>query len=77
MLTDNRDLLDRIAETLLERETLEGPQLQRIMKGEPLPALGGDSGDPVAPERSSGRRDEDVPDGSSGGNMPDPEPMPG
>jgi len=77
MLIDNRDLLDKITEALLERETLEGPQLKLIMDGEPLPALQADAGDSVTARPSSGQRDDDVPDGNAGGNIPDPEPMPG
>jgi len=77
MLIENRDLLDKITEALLERETLEGPQLKLIMDGEPLPALEPDAGDSVTARPSSGQRDDDVPDGNAGGNIPDPEPMPG
>ncbi len=74
MLIENRHLLDTIANTLLERETLEGPQLDMIMKGEPLPAPDTSSGEGDEVTRTShGERDEDVP----GGSMPDPEPMPG
>ncbi len=79
MLTDRRDLLDAVAEALLERETLEGSQLQILLRGEPLPALGveggGGSGSSARPTR--GERDEDVPDGGAGSTLPDPEPMPG
>jgi len=77
MLIENRDLLDKITEALLERETLEGPQLKLIMDGEPLPALEPDVGDSVTARPGSGQRDDDVPDGNAGGNIPDPEPMPG
>ena len=74
MLTENRHLLDTIANTLLERETLEGPQLNMILKGEPLPAPDTSSGEGDEVARAPhGERDEDVP----GGSMPDPEPMPG
>ena len=75
MLTENRHLLDAVANSLLERETLEGPQLQLILKGEPLPELGTSSGagDDSVARPTRGEQDEDVPDGS----MPDPEPMPG
>ncbi|HPG28407.1 MAG TPA: hypothetical protein PLW10_22435, partial [Myxococcota bacterium] len=78
LLLDHRDALDRIAEALLERETLEGPQLEVLMPGEALPALR-----PSGPARPSGiqakpSRSGDVEDGDrAGGQIPDPEPMPG
>ena len=74
LLADNRDLLDKVAESLLERETLEGPQLALILKGEPLPPLRADAEEEVdsSARPSRGRRDDDVADGGIG----DPEPMP-
>ncbi|MGB0619876.1 MAG: ATP-dependent zinc metalloprotease FtsH [Myxococcota bacterium] len=75
LLIDNRHLLDGVAEALLERETLEGPQLQALLKGEPLPDLSAEASNGKA--RPAPTRDDDVPDGSAGGNIPDPEPMPG
>jgi cell division protease FtsH len=80
LLTDNRGLLNSIAEALLERETLEGPQLDLILRGEPLPELkpdaSGDSNSSARPKRDDS--DEGLAGGSTGGgNIPDPEPMPG
>jgi cell division protease FtsH len=86
LLTDNRELLDTVTEALLERETLEGPQLQLLLRGEPLPELktsaSEDSSASAQPTR--GERDEDLAGhktggttgGKAGGNIPDPEPMP-
>ena len=78
LLADHRALLDTVAEALLERETLEGPQLDLLLRGEPLPELKvvphGDSGSSTRPPR--GIRDEDLADGKAGGSIPDPEPMP-
>jgi len=37
ILTENRDLLDRIAEALLERETLDRDEMDLLARGEPLP----------------------------------------
>ena len=37
ILSDSRDLLDRLAEVLLDRETLDGEELDLLVKGEPLP----------------------------------------
>jgi len=36
VITEARDKLERIAHALLERESLEGSQLERVMAGEPL-----------------------------------------
>ncbi len=81
LLLDNRDLLDRVTEALLERETLEGAQLAILLNGETLPDLPPVSAETETspPNGSRGERDED-PDragGETGGNIPDPEPMPG
>lgn len=79
LLEDNRDKLNAIAEALLERETLEGPQLAILLRGEELPAMeASGAGESTLHAPSSGSRggrdgDEDL----AGGNMPDPEPMPG
>ena len=76
MLLDRRDLLDAVAEALLERETLEGPQLQMLLRGEPLPALGATEDADPSTQPSHGEQDEDVPEGGAGTKLPDPEPMP-
>ena len=75
LLTENRDLLDRVAEALLERETLEGPQLQILLRGEELPTLV-PARDPAAARPKVEGRDEGLADGKTGGGIPDPEPMP-
>jgi cell division protease FtsH len=77
-LVDRRELLDRIAEALLERETLTGEDLARLQAGETLPAL------PVPPVAASGehaparaakapRPKKEFP----GDKVPDPEPVAG
>jgi cell division protease FtsH len=81
LLLDNRDLLDRVTAALLERETLEGAQLAILLRGETLPDLPpiSEDAEESAPRGSRGEPDED-PDranGEAGGNIPDPEPMPG
>jgi len=38
VVTDNRDKLDRLAEALLERETLDSEEIEAAMEGRPLPA---------------------------------------
>jgi cell division protease FtsH len=77
MLADNRQLLDRIAEALLERETLETVDLKRLLEGQSLPPLppppavhaGASEARPV---RVAGEAPARPP-----GKLPDPEPMPG
>jgi cell division protease FtsH len=81
LLLDNRDLLDRVTEALLERETLEGAQLAILLKGETLPDLPPISADaeesPSTGNRGERDEDPDRANGETGGNIPDPEPMPG
>jgi len=76
MLEDNRALLDRISESLLERETLDRAELKLLVEGKPLPPMavppvGGEaaptaSGKPAEPEKAF-----------PGEKLPDPEPVPG
>ncbi len=79
LLEDNRKTLNAIAEALLERETLDGPMLAILLRGEELPAMeASDAGSSTLHAPSSGSQggrdgDEDL----AGGNIPDPEPMPG
>ncbi len=75
LLAENRPALDRIADSLLERETLEGAELKVLIEGRTLPPLPV----PVAvrkeapPERAkAGSRKPIPPD-----KLPDPEPVPG
>jgi len=74
LLTDNREVLDRISESLLERETLEGSELELLLKGQALPPL---PVPPVAktdpPETAEAEQDERFPPGKK---IPDPEPVP-
>jgi cell division protease FtsH len=77
LLSENRPLLDRIAEALLERETLETADLKRLLEGQVLPPLppppalhaGASEARPVRVAGESPAR--------SGGKLPDPEPIPG
>jgi cell division protease FtsH len=41
LIEDHRDLLESIAQALLERETLDRDEIDRLAEGEPLPALEG------------------------------------
>jgi cell division protease FtsH len=74
-LEDNRAVLDRIAESLLERETLDTADLRMLLAGETLPPLALPTG-PAAP--SEPRREpkaEALP--KFPGKKLDPEPAPG
>jgi cell division protease FtsH len=74
LLVQHRGSLDRITEALLERETLEGSELQLLMDGKPLPPLPG----PVAPQKSPPERAEKQPEEPfPGDKLPEPEPVPG
>jgi cell division protease FtsH len=77
LLSNNRPLLDRIAEALLERETLETADLKRLLDGQVLPPLppppavhaGASEARPVRVTGETPSR--------AGGKLPDPEPIPG
>jgi cell division protease FtsH len=75
LLTQNRELLDRITDALLERETLDGAELQLLQEGKALPPLPS----PIEPEPSPPpERAEKKPKGSfPGDKLPEPEPVPG
>ncbi len=78
LLADNREILDRISEALLERETLDGTELKLLLEGEPLPPLPS----PIAAEEppaedSEPERAETEPAEFPGKKLPDPEPVPG
>ncbi len=75
LLEEHRDLLDRVAEALLERETLDTADLQALMDGEPLPPL--PSPDTDEPEVTDSESPSDPkPIDFGGKKLPDPEPMP-
>ena len=74
LLSSSRVQLDRIAGSLLERETLTGDDITTLMHGDPLPPLRLD--DPPSPSTPAGRRSS-VPATSrppSGGAEPSPQP---
>jgi cell division protease FtsH len=78
LLIESRDALDRIAEALLERETLDTADLRMLVAGQALPPLPS----PAAPkpgEAASEPRREARPERAPfpGKKLPDPEPMPG
>ena len=74
ILTTNRDKLEAIAESLLERETLETSDLALLLNGDPLPPMAvpsakdsEDTGDSGKSEPAEKVEEED---------LPDPEPFP-
>ena len=74
IVTTNRDKLEAIAESLLERETLETSDLALLMSGQPLPDLTAPSAGEAPGSGSSGgsRPSEEVEED----DLPDPEPFP-
>ncbi|HKC50338.1 MAG TPA: cell division protein FtsH, partial [Myxococcota bacterium] len=77
ILIERRDVLDKVAHSLLERETLEESDLRLLLDGRELPALPEPArGAPGVPARAATepegprRRFGDKP-------VPDPEPVPG
>jgi cell division protease FtsH len=75
LLAANRATLDRIADALLERETLEQADLQKILAGEALPPLPVPSGAPAGAKPAKPARTRE-PAGVRG-DLPDPEPIAG
>ncbi|HKK28073.1 MAG TPA: ATP-dependent zinc metalloprotease FtsH [Gemmatimonadota bacterium] len=61
VLEDNRDLLERIAQALLERETLDADEIEALDEGRPLPpqeSAAPASAEPRCEEREGRRRQE-------------------
>jgi len=75
-IIDNRDALNRIAESLLERETLDGADLKLLLAGQELPPLAQPTAKPVAKPKAEPERGEVKPP-LQDGTIPDPEPIPG
>jgi len=74
LLAEHRDVLDRIAMALLERETLDAPELDHLLKGEALPPLPPPVEPTEGPPRVASKPGR--PDAVPGGDLPDPEPVP-
>jgi len=75
-LEQHRDKLDRIAEALLERETLQNEDMKALIAGEPLPPV------PVSPVKAPGSKgdrktESPRPAKEFPGDVPDPEPVAG
>lgn len=72
-LAENRERLDRVAETLIEIETLDMEDFEKVWNGEELPKLDGPGGPPPAtPKPSKSAPEAPAPTG----NKPNPAPLP-
>ncbi|GAB6036022.1 ATP-dependent zinc metalloprotease FtsH [Fundidesulfovibrio butyratiphilus] len=73
LLGDNLEILHGIAKALLERETISGADIDRIMRGEPLPEPEGNGGG-AAPQESPapGQTDGQAPVDSASATSADP-----
>jgi cell division protease FtsH len=77
LLVANRSTLDSIAESLLERETLDTADLRLLIAGQVLPPLAlPKAGEPASQEARREPKSEAV-SKFSGKKLPDPEPIPG
>jgi cell division protease FtsH len=83
ILTEKRDELDKLAEALLEYETLSGSEVDAVIKGEPIYRPDADDDDTGASPEGGGRRSsvpsagsrhKDAKDGGGGGFGPKPQP---
>jgi cell division protease FtsH len=78
LLAENRVVLDRVTEALLERETLDARDLKALVAGQPLPPLAVAPAPraeeaPPRPHREPAEPRKEFP----GKKVPDPEPIPG
>ena len=73
ILHENRERLDRVAETLIEIESLDLEEFEKVWNGEELPKLDNASGTPpAAPKPSKPAPEAPTP----AGNKPNPAPQP-
>jgi cell division protease FtsH len=75
LLSENRDLLDRITDALLERETLDGAELELLIEGKDLPPLPSPVVSEQSPPPEQAEKEPEEP--FSGEKLPEPEPVPG
>ncbi len=75
LLQENMDKLHLLANTLLERETVDGDEMNRVLLGEILePRQRYDLDQPTPPSPATASRSDDEPDGQLA--FPDPSPTP-
>ncbi len=77
ILEANRSLLDDLAASLLERETLDGEEIQLLLDGKPLPPLSGEFEAGQAQPPLPGAEPRALPKPKPGLGTPDPLPSPG
>ncbi len=68
ILEDNLDTLHRLAAALLEREILDGTEIDAVIRGEELPPMGRGNGKPPVPASPQPK--------DGGSKLPSPEPRP-
>ncbi|MCA8933978.1 MAG: ATP-dependent zinc metalloprotease FtsH [Rhodospirillaceae bacterium] len=73
-LTSHRDELEKIAQALLEYETLDYEDIQALMRGDPIVRNEPEDPAPPPPPRKSGARSSVPTGGSRGGIHPEPQP---
>src|SRR3989442_9480754 len=78
VLLEHRDALDRLAATLLERETLDREEVEMVVAGKPLPPVPPPPAAPAAPSAQGAAREKTpAPPGPPPGSPPPPPPRPG
>jgi cell division protease FtsH len=78
LLKEHRELLDRVSEALLERETLDGSELRQLIEGRelaplPVPVAPSPRAQKEPPPERAQKKSKKFP----GDKLPDPEPVPG
>ncbi len=78
ILTDNREILEKLALALLDQETLNATEIKDIVNGKEPPADASDEKPPVdnviAQEEKAKPKSNDDSEGIMGGGLPDPHP---
>jgi cell division protease FtsH len=78
ILTDNREILEKLALALLDQETLNATEIKDIVNGKEPPADASDENPPVdnviAQEEKAKPKSNDDSEGIMGGGLPDPHP---
>ncbi len=74
LLTKNRDILEEMAQALLERETLNGKEIQNIIEGKDISDDEGSGSTQKIKPLPVDKKKSDTEEGLMGGGMPDPAP---